>query len=172
MRCPFCSDLETKVIDSRLNQPGDMIRRRRSCPQCEGRFTTYERVEEVMPAVIKKDGRREAFDRSKIVDGIQKACEKRSSPLHKTEELVRGIERRIQSYGLKEIPTKTIGQMVMSELHALDKVAYVRFASVYREFRDVEEFVAELQIQSPSESKDDPNSLTFSFTESAQNRDL
>lgn len=164
MRCPFCSELETKVIDSRLNQPGDMIRRRRSCPRCEGRFTTYERVEEVMPAVIKKDGRREAFDRTKIVDGVQKACEKRSIPLQKVEELVRGIERRIQSYGLKEIPTKTIGQMVMKELHGLDKVAYVRFASVYREFRDVEEFVAELQEQAPQAAPGDPNSLTFSFT--------
>ncbi|MGK5081737.1 transcriptional regulator NrdR [Bdellovibrionota bacterium FG-1] len=161
MKCPFCSELETKVIDSRLNQPGDMIRRRRACERCEGRFTTYERVEEVMPAVIKKDGRRESFDRSKIVEGIQKACEKRSIPLQKIEELVRGMERRIQSYGLKEIPSKTIGQMVMIELSKLDKVAYVRFASVYREFRDVEEFVAELQI--PQANQDDPNSLTFSF---------
>lgn len=149
------------MIDSRLNQPGDMIRRRRACERCEGRFTTYERVEEVMPAVIKKDGRRESFDRSKIVEGIQKACEKRSIPLQKIEELVRGMERRIQSYGLKEIPSKTIGQMVMIELSKLDKVAYVRFASVYREFRDVEEFVAELQI--PQANQDDPNSLTFSF---------
>jgi transcriptional repressor NrdR len=115
-----------------------------------------------MPAVIKKDGRRETFDRTKIVDGLQKACEKRSIPLPKIEELVRGMERKIQSYGLKEIPTKTIGQMVMVELHKLDKVAYVRFASVYREFRDVEEFVAELQI--PQAAQEDPNSLTFSFT--------
>ena len=163
MKCPFCSELDTKVIDSRLNQPADMIRRRRACERCEGRFTTYERVEEVMPSVIKKDGRREPFDRTKIVEGMQKACEKRSIPLPKIEEHVRGIERRIQSYGLKEIPSKTIGQMVMLELHQLDKVAYVRFASVYREFRDVEEFVAELQI--PQNPNEDPNSLTFSFTE-------
>ncbi len=161
MKCPFCAVPETKVIDSRLNQPGDMIRRRRECPRCEGRFTTYERVEEVMPAVIKKDGRREPFDRTKIVDGIQKACEKRTIALQKVEELVRGIEKKIQSYGLKEIPTKTVGQMVMAELHGLDTVAYVRFASVYREFRDVEEFVAELQI--PQVQNEDPNSLTFSF---------
>lgn len=114
-----------------------------------------------MPVVIKKDGRREAFDRAKIVDGIQKSCEKRSVPLQKIEEEVRGIEKRIQSYGLKEIPTKAIGQMVMHSLNQLDKVAYIRFASVYREFRDVEEFVAELQI--PQAPSDDPNSLTFSF---------
>jgi transcriptional repressor NrdR len=159
--CPFCSELDTMVIDSRLNQPGEMIRRRRACPRCEGRFTTYERVEEVMPAVIKKDGRREPFDRAKVIEGLQKACEKRSIPTQKIEELVRGIERRIQSYGLKEVPSKTIGPMVMVELNRLDKVAYVRFASVYREFRDVEEFVAELQI--PQASQEDPNSLTFSF---------
>ncbi len=163
MKCPFCSELDTKVIDSRLNQPGDMIRRRRACPRCEARFTTYERVEEVMPVVIKKDGRREPFDRTKILEGVQKACEKRSIPLPKIEELVSGIERRIQSYGLKELPSKSIGQMVMLELHRLDKVAYVRFASVYREFRDVEEFVAELQI--PQAPQGDPNSLSFSFTE-------
>lgn len=161
MKCPFCAVPETKVIDSRLNQPGDMIRRRRECPRCEGRFTTYERVEEVMPAVIKKDGRREPFDRTKIVDGLQKACEKRTIASTRVEELVRGIEKKIQSYGLKEIPTKTVGQMVMAELHGLDMVAYVRFASVYREFRDVEEFVAELQI--PQAQNEDPNSLTFSF---------
>lgn len=161
MKCPFCAVLDTKVIDSRLNQPGDMIRRRRECPRCEGRFTTYERVEEVMPAVIKKDGRREPFDRAKIVEGLQKACEKRSVPSQKIEELVREMEKKIQSYGLKEIPTKTIGQMVMVALHGLDKVAYVRFASVYREFRDVEDFVAELQM--PQIPENDPNSLTFSF---------
>src|ERR1700722_3138568 len=98
MKCPFCAVPETKVIDSRLNQPGDMIRRRRECPRCEGRFTTYERVEEVMPAVIKKDGRREPFDRAKLLSGLQKACEKRSIPSQKIEELVRRIEKRIQSY--------------------------------------------------------------------------
>ncbi len=119
-----------------------------------------------MPAVIKKDGRREPFDRGKIVDGLQKACEKRTIASQKVEELVRGIEKKIQSYGLKEVPTKTIGQMVMVELHRLDKVAYVRFASVYREFRDVEEFVAELQI--PNVQNDDPNSLTFSFGASSE----
>jgi transcriptional repressor NrdR len=162
MKCPFCTTLDTKVIDSRINQPGDMIRRRRECPRCEGRFTTYERVEEIMPAVIKKDGRREPYEREKVLDGLSKACQKRSVPVQKIEELVQKIEKRIQSYGLKEIPTRTIGQMIMVELHKLDKVAYVRFASVYREFRDVEEFVAELQGPPPA-AQQDPESLTFSF---------
>lgn len=145
MKCPFCSTLDTKVIDSRLNQTGDITRRRRECPQCEGRFTTYERVEEVMPLVVKKDGRREPFVRDKILEGIEKACQKRSVAAQKVDELVHRVEKKIQSYGLKEIPTKTIGELVMAELQVLDKVAYVRFASVYREFRDVEEFFAELQ---------------------------
>jgi len=139
-----------------------MIRRRRECPRCEGRFTTYERVEEIMPAVIKKDGRREAFIREKILDGMRKACQKRSVPTQKIEEHLMQIEKRIQSYGLKEIPSRAIGQMVMVELHRLDKVAYVRFSSVYREFRDVEEFVAELQTPIATNSADG-ESLTFPF---------
>ena len=101
MKCPYCNTLDTKVIDSRLNQIGDITRRRRECPRCEGRFTTYERVEEVMPLVIKKDGRREDYFRPKVLDGIQKACQKRSVPMSKIEELVGRIEKRIQSYGLK-----------------------------------------------------------------------
>ena len=162
MKCPFCTTLDTKVIDSRMNQPGDMIRRRRECPRCEGRFTTYERVEEIMPAVIKKDGRREPFVREKILDGIRKACQKRSVPTLKIEELLLQIEKRIQSYGLKELPSRAIGQMVMVELHKLDKVAYVRFSSVYREFRDVEEFVTELQTP-PETTQTDGESMTFPF---------
>src|SRR5580698_2478400 len=109
MKCPFCNTLDTKVIDSRLNQTGDITRRRRSCPRCEGRFTTYERVEEVMPLVIKKDGRREPYDRPKVLDGLAKACQKRSVPTQKMDELVGKIEKRIQSYGLKEVPSRTIG---------------------------------------------------------------
>ena len=140
-------------------------RRRRECPHCEGRFTTYERVEEIMPAVIKKDGRREQFIREKIVGGIAKACQKRSVPTQKVEELVALIEKRIQGYGLKEIPSRAIGQMIMVELHQLDKVAYVRFSSVYREFRDVEEFVAELQSPQP-QVQNDPESLSFPFVSS------
>lgn len=145
MRCPYCTVSDTKVIDSRLNQTGDMTRRRRECPRCQGRFTTYERVEEIMPVVIKKDGRREPYSRAKMLEGIQKACQKRSVPLEKIEEAAGRIEKRLQSFGLKETPSRTIGQMVMIQLHQLDTVAYVRFASVYREFKDVEEFVAEIQ---------------------------
>ena len=141
MRCPFCSSLETKVIDSRLNQTGDITRRRRECPHCDGRFTTYERVEEVMPAVIKKDGRREAFDREKLRDGLRKACQKRPVTTQQVDEIVIAIERRIQTFGLKEIPSKTLGELVMPLILKVDKVAYVRFASVYREFHDVAEFV-------------------------------
>jgi transcriptional repressor NrdR len=163
MRCPYCSVVETKVIDSRLNQNGDITRRRRECPNCEGRFTTYERVEEVMPAVIKKDGRREPFTRGKVLDGIQKSCQKRPVTIHQIEDVVVRIERRIQSYGLKEIPSRTIGQMVMQELHKLDKVAYVRFASVYRDFHDVDEFVAELSLQEPPPAEEDPTLLVFPF---------
>jgi transcriptional repressor NrdR len=122
-----------------------------------------------MPAVIKKDGRREPFDRSKMIEGMQKACEKRSIATQKIEEIVTRIEKRIQSFGLKEVPTRTIGQMMMVELHALDKVAYVRFASVYREFRDVEEFVAELtELDATIVPGDDKSSLQFSFDESPQ----
>jgi transcriptional repressor NrdR len=145
MKCPFCATLDTKVIDSRLNQIGDMTRRRRECPNCEGRFTTYERVEDPMPMVIKKDGRREPFIREKILSGLKKACQKRTVATSKIEDLVTSIEKDLQSYVLKEVPTRTIGYKVMSALHRMDKVAYVRFASVYREFRDVEEFVHELQ---------------------------
>ena len=165
MRCPYCSTFDTKVIDSRLNQQGDITRRRRECPKCEGRFTTYERVEEILPVVIKKDGRREPYSRQKTLDGILKACQKRSIPMLKIESLVNRIEKGLQNYGFKEIPSRALGQMVMVELHKLDKVAYVRFASVYREFRDVEEFVAELQgIPNPEEAeKEDAKNLSFPF---------
>lgn len=162
MKCPFCNVLDTKVIDSRLNQTGDITRRRRQCIQCEGRFTTYERVEEVMPVVIKKDGRREPYAREKVLDGIQKACQKRAVTMQQIEEVVSLIEKRVQAYGLKEVPTKTIGKMVMTELHQLDKVAYVRFASVYREFRDLDDFVAELQVETPT-PQNESDELMFPF---------
>jgi len=138
-----------------------MTRRRRECIRCEGRFTTYERVEEVMPSVIKKDGRREPYSREKILGWLNKALQKRAVTALQMEQLVAKVEKRIQSYGLKEIPAKNIGLMVMRELHRLDKVAYVRFASVYREFRDVEEFMAELQ--EPPVSQEDPSLLVFPF---------
>ncbi len=169
MKCPFCSTDDTKVIDSRLNQTGDITRRRRQCPRCEGRFTTYERVEEVMPMIIKKDGRREPYFRDKILGGIKKACQKREVPLQKIEETVGGIERKLQSYGLKEVPAKTLGQMIMQELHKLDKVAYVRFASVYREFRDVDEFLAELQ-EPTAPTRDDGTTPLFPFAKEEEEK--
>ncbi len=145
MKCPFCNTIDTKVIDSRMNQTGDLTRRRRECPKCEGRFTTYERIEEIMPLVIKKDGRRELYVREKIREGLKKACQKRSVTTSKIDELMDRIEKDLQGMGLKEISSREIGYRVMSELRNLDQVAYIRFASVYREFRDAKEFVAELQ---------------------------
>lgn len=165
MKCPYCSTPETKVIDSRLNQTADMTRRRRECIECGGRFTTYERIEEVLPNVIKKDGRREAFSREKIFSGLQKSCQKRPVTTAQIEAAVSNIEKTIQSYGLKEIPASSIGEMVMSTLTKLDKVAYVRFASVYREFRDVEEFVADLNqhLQTKDNLVPDRANLSFPF---------
>ena len=145
MKCPFCPSQENKVIDSRLSNQGAVIRRRRECLGCERRFTTYERVEEILPMVVKKDGRREAFDRQKIVAGLEIACRKRPVSLEQIEAVVDGIERRLQEMGEKEIPTTFIGESVMRELSRLDEVAYVRFASVYRSFKDVGEFMSELK---------------------------
>ena len=167
MKCPYCSTPETKVVDSRINQTADMTRRRRECLECGGRFTTYERIEEVMPNVIKKDGRREPFAREKIYSGIQKSCQKRPITTQQIESAVINIEKQIQSYGLKELPTKSVGEMVMLALHNLDKVAYIRFASVYREFQDVEEFVADLHQhkQGPSSTFEggERENMTFPF---------
>lgn len=165
MKCPYCNTPETKVIDSRLNQTADMTRRRRECNECGGRFTTYERIEEVMPNVIKKDGRREPFNRDKILSGIQKACQKRPITTQQIEASVHDIEKIIQSYGLKEIPSNSIGEMVMAALHKLDKVAYVRFASVYREFKDVEEFVADLNREQAPTFEGEKETLSFPFAE-------
>jgi transcriptional repressor NrdR len=145
MKCPFCTELENKVIDSRLSNQGAIIRRRRECLACARRFTTYERVEEILPMVVKKDGRREAFDRAKVVAGLQLACQKRPVGAEQIEAVVDGIERSIQSMGEKEIPSSVIGEAVMRELSRLDEVAYVRFASVYRSFKDLGEFMSELK---------------------------
>jgi transcriptional repressor NrdR len=161
VKCPYCEALENKVIDSRINQVGDITRRRRECLQCEGRFTTYERVEAAMPMVIKKDGRRENFDRDKIFGGVQKACQKRPITTAQIERAVSDIEKRVAAFSLKEIPSRTIGELVMVALHRLDKVAYVRFASVYREFRDVDQFVADLKEWPHSPAS--PEELTFDF---------
>lgn len=144
MNCPFCSHAETRVVDSRLGREGNNIRRRRECESCTKRFTTYERVEEMLPLVIKKDGRRETFDRQKIVAGMQRACEKRPVPINAIEQFVDRLEQSLQESGEKEIPSARIGEAVMEALHEIDQVAYVRFASVYREFRDINEFMAEL----------------------------
>ena len=144
MKCPFCSHLESKVTDSRVATAGDVIRRRRECEECARRFTTYERVEEVLPLVVKKDGRREMFDRQKLLSGLRRACEKRAVPLEKLEAVVDGIERDLIDSGEKEVLATRIGERVMTHLRALDDIAYVRFASVYRSFRDLDEFREEL----------------------------
>jgi transcriptional repressor NrdR len=154
MRCPYCSSIDNKVVDSRMGKEGDSIRRRRECLQCEGRFTTYERVEEILPSVIKKDGRREPFDRLKILNGLKKACEKRPISMDVLEKTVDEIEKALQEKGFKEIPSTVIGEEVMDRLHKLDEVAYVRFASVYRSFKDINEFMHELKdILSEKEAK-------------------
>ncbi|MFQ5465261.1 MAG: transcriptional regulator NrdR [Thermodesulfobacteriota bacterium] len=145
MKCPFCGYVEDKVIDSRLSQDGSTTRRRRECIQCEKRFTTYERVEETLPLVVKKDGRRETFDRAKILAGIRKACEKRPVGMEEIEQAVDRLEKRFLDAGEKEIGSKDLGEAVMEEIKKLDEVAYVRFASVYREFRDINEFMMELK---------------------------
>lgn len=145
MKCPFCSNLENRVIDSRLSRDGDVTRRRRECARCERRFTTYERVEEILPLVVKKDGRREAYDRLKVVAGLRKACEKRPVSIATIEEVADRIERFLQSKGDKEVPSAVIGEEVMRQLYDLDKVAYVRFASVYRSFQDLDAFMRELK---------------------------
>jgi len=144
MKCPFCPRMDSKVIDSRLSKDGLIIRRRRECEGCAKRFTTYERVEEPLPAVVKKDGRRETFDRTKIASGIKKACEKRPVSTATIDAVVDRIERWALEQGEPELSSADIGGMVMGELHGLDEVAYVRFASVYRSFKDINEFMTEL----------------------------
>jgi transcriptional repressor NrdR len=145
MKCPFCHEAENRVIDSRLSKDSNMIRRRRECERCHRRFTTYERVEEMMPLVVKKDGRRESYDRLKIINGLKRACEKRPVSIDSIEMIADRIERIIQEGGEKEIASSVIGEALMRELHDTDPVAYVRFASVYRSFKDINEFMVELE---------------------------
>jgi len=145
MKCPFCGNLEDKVIDSRTNREGDAIRRRRECLDCGKRFTSYERVEDIIPMVIKKDGRREAFERIKIFAGLKKACEKRPIGIETLEEITDTIEKKLIGLSVKEIPSTWIGEEVMSSLRELDKVAYVRFASVYRQFKDIHDLMNEVK---------------------------
>lgn len=145
MKCPFCGYKEDKVVDSRATQDEVAIRRRRQCLRCKKRFTTYEYIEDVSLMVIKRDGQRQVFDRKKILSGIMKACEKRPISLDKMEELVTQVERAIQKKPTRQIPSSRIGELVMEKLKALDDVAYVRFASVYRQFKDVGQFMTELK---------------------------
>jgi transcriptional repressor NrdR len=153
MKCPFCGAIDNKVIDSRLSKDGNAIRRRRECIVCIRRFTTYERLEEIPIMIIKKDGRREIFSRDKVRSGIQRACEKRDVSMNIIEEFLDDLERDLRDTGEKEIPSTAIGEKVMEKLHEIDDIAYVRFASVYREFKDVNDFVSELKNLSAKEGE-------------------
>jgi transcriptional repressor NrdR len=145
MNCPFCGHREDKVIDSRESKEGDVVRRRRQCLECERRFTTYERSDEIPYMVVKKDGRREKFDRQKVLNGLLKACEKRPVAMAKLAEVVDAVEGKLADSADREISTTQVGEMLMEHLKNLDKIAYVRFASVYRDFQDVEAFLNELK---------------------------
>lgn len=145
MKCPYCNQINNKVIDSRLGKNGRMIRRRRECLPCGRRFTTYEKLEEILPMLIKKDGRREPFDRDKIISGIRKACQKRPISITRVEEFVDSLELHFQELGKKEIESSEVGEKVIQKLKEWDEVAYVRFASVYRQFKDLNEFMNELE---------------------------
>ncbi len=145
MRCPFCGHQKDKVVDSRETGSGDAIRRRRECLECGRRFTSYERVEEIPFLVIKKDGRREPFDRSKLLAGLHRACEKRPIPARALDGIADEVEQMVQDSPDREVEARAIGERVMARLKELDKVAYVRFASVYRKFEDVDEFLTELK---------------------------
>lgn len=146
MKCPFCENLEDRVIDSRTSKEGDAIRRRRECLKCNQRFTSYERVEDVVPMVVKKDGRREPFDVGKIKSGLLIACKKRPIETGKLDEIVENIERKLMGLGLKEVPSTWLGEEIMSSLKDLDQVAYVRFASVYHQFKDIKELMEEVKL--------------------------
>jgi transcriptional repressor NrdR len=145
MKCPFCGVLDNKVIDSRVSKDGSVIRRRRECLDCNRRFTTYEHIEEIPIMIIKKDGRREVFNREKVRSGLQKACEKLDISINVIEDFIDDLERDLRETGEKEIPSHFIGEKVMAKLNDLNGIAYVRFASVYREFKDVNDFVEELK---------------------------
>ena len=144
MKCPFCGHLGDKVVDSRESREGDVIRRRRECLECSRRFTSYERVDEIPYMVVKKDGRRERFDREKVLAGLLKACEKRPVPIKSLELIADKVEAMVQESPDREVPTAQVGEFLMERLRELDKVAFVRFASVYRNFRDLDEFTHEL----------------------------
>ena len=145
MKCPFCGHVQDKVVDSRESKEGDAIRRRRQCLGCQRRFTSYERIDEIPYMVVKKDGRRERFDRQKVLAGVLKACEKRPVSMVQLEAIADKAEVTVQESSEREVSTRTLGEMIMNELKNLDKVAYVRFASVYLDFKDVQEFMSELK---------------------------
>ncbi|MCZ7583224.1 MAG: transcriptional regulator NrdR [Deltaproteobacteria bacterium] len=145
MKCPYCGKMENRVMDSRYREGGNVIRRRRKCEVCSRRFTTYERVGDMHPMVVKKDGRRETFDRAKIMAGVKRACEKLPVSVEQMEQLVDEVERHFCDIGEKEVESGAVGDMVIRKLHDLHKVAYVRFASVYRSFKEPEDFLAELK---------------------------
>ena len=160
MTCPFCGHREDKVIDSRESKEGDVIRRRRECLSCARRFTTYERSDEIPYMVIKKDGRREKFDRQKVLAGLLRACEKRPIGMARLAEIVDEVETRLADTADRELSTTEIGEMLMDRLKALDKIAYVRFASVYRDFQDVEAFLSELKTVMLQKRFEGPGSST------------
>ena len=145
MKCPFCAHLHDKVVDSRESKDGDAIRRRRQCLKCRRRVTSYERIDEIPSMVVKKDGRRERFDRQKVLAGILKACEKRPVSMSQLETIADNAETMVQESSEREVSTRVMGEMIMKELKNLDKVAYVRFASVYLDFKDIQEFMSELK---------------------------
>lgn len=145
MNCPFCGHQQDRVVDSRESREGDVVRRRRQCLKCERRFTTYERIDEVPYMVVKKDGRREKFDRQKVLTGLLKACEKRPVPMARLAQIVDEVETRLAESAEREMSTTIIGELLMERLRAIDKIAYVRFASVYRDFQDIEAFLLELK---------------------------
>ena len=145
MKCPFCAHLHDKVVDSRESKDGDAIRRRRQCLKCKRRFTSYERIDEIPSMVIKKDGRRERFDRQKVLAGVLKACEKRPVSMSQLETIADNAETMVQESSEREVSTRAVGEMIMNELKNLDKVAYLRFASVYLDFKDIQEFMSELK---------------------------
>ena len=146
MKCPYCGQHDSRVVDSRISKDNTITRRRRACSSCQRRFTTYERIELMLPMLIKKDGRRESWDRGKIIAGLEKACEKLAVSMAEIDSFVDAIEQKLQDYGGKEISTSQVGEWVMEALPTLNEVAYVRFASVYRQFKDVNEFMEELKL--------------------------
>ena len=169
MKCPACGHIDDRVIDSRLGKDNSVIRRRRECLKCNKRFTTYERIEDVLPFVIKKDGRREPFDRRKIIEGMRRACQKRPISGEEIEAVAESIEQELMESPEKEIESAKIGKRVMNSLQRMDHVAYVRFASVYRSFATIDEFIREIdELQSSKETRDDAHSQNESLNEQSQ----